>query len=115
MRKDCTDEVYEVSDAWEVFNRSIEKIKFPQNVFVHKKEDGSASFLIGLSSHHGSGHLVYLPDVSYILETLTTFRANSTKVVGEKMAAESAEVITTALIYGLMKNLHVDLLEAFQD
>lgn len=101
-------------EAWELINNVSEKIDYPPYVSVSKKDDGSISFLIGLSSDaSGSAFLHYKPSIK-IVKNILKLEKTVEDVTGKKLAKEFSVAAAECYAYGLLKNFPFEFNETFK-
>ncbi len=101
-------------EAWDLLNNVAEKIKFPPYVSVSRKDDGTISFLLGLSNKtSGSVFLHYKPGIE-VIKGLLSLEEGFKDVTGEKLSKEVAVAAAECYAYGILKNFPFEFEETFK-
>lgn len=101
-------------EAWELIGRVAEKIEFPPYVNISKKDDGTFSFLLGLTNK-ASGYvfLHYKPSI-YVIEGLLGLEESVKGITGEKLSKEFVTAAAECYAYGVLKNFPFELEDTFK-
>lgn len=114
-----TKQKYTECDAWNLVRNTLKSTKMPSWVTSTEHDDGSISFLFRLGARHGHAWVHYKLDVLFLVDLLEGSYDSTTKVfenmpVQPDLIREGTDTFAGALLYGILRNVHLDLLDAFR-